>query len=456
MNQEEMQAHLTEASEALEVPGVSAGVYHEGKEYYAFHGVTSIENPLSVDENTLFQFGSTGKTYTSTAIMRLVDQGLVDLDERVRTYVPELKLKDENVAREITVLHLLNHTAGWQGDFFENTGEGDDALARFVETMEKLEQEWQPGTSFSYNNASLNLAGRVIEKVTGKTYEDAIKELLLDPLGLDQTYFLARDIMTRRYAIGHNQNPDGSIKVARPWRESRAGTPSGANVTASAGDQIKWARFHLGDGSGVLPEKMLRQMQEPTVDIGGSALGDHIGISWMLRDVDGVRIVGHGGDTIGQHSSFVMIPEKDFAIAVLTNCGPNGSQVKEDFVKWAFKEFAGVDDRDPEPIDLSEDKLAQYAGTYETIAAKCELTPAGGGLEIKAEIKPETKAQLMDAGEEIPEQPPIPIKLLPGEGDRYIVSDGPAKGMKGYFVRNASGEVESVHVGGRLAIKTSK
>src|SRR5205823_2492861 len=91
---------------------------------------TSVENPLPVEENTLFQFGSTGKTFTATAMMRLVEQGKVDLNEKVRTYVPELKLKDDDVAREVTVLQLFNHTAGWQGDFFADTGRRTQARGR--------------------------------------------------------------------------------------------------------------------------------------------------------------------------------------------------------------------------------------------------------------------------------------------------------------------------------------
>src|SRR5438067_12223737 len=111
-----LQDQVTALADELAVPGVAVGVLHEGEEHYAFHGVTSIENPLPVDESTLFQFGSTGKTFTSTAIMRLVEQGKVSLDAPVRTYVPELRLKDEDVARSVTVLQLLNHTAGRPGD----------------------------------------------------------------------------------------------------------------------------------------------------------------------------------------------------------------------------------------------------------------------------------------------------------------------------------------------------
>ena len=242
-----MQEWVTAAAERLAVPGVAVGVLHAGEEHYAFHGVTSIENPLPVDEHTLFQFGSTGKTFTATAMMRLVEQGLVDLDAPVRTYLPELRLSDEDVARQVTVLQLLNHTAGWSGDVFDNTGDGDDALARYVEAMAGVEQVTPLGSTVSYNNASLSIAGRIIEKVTGKTFEQAIRELLFEPLGLDHCYFFPNEIMTRRFVAGHNQHADGSITVARPWAMARCGNPAGG-ISSNAGDLIAWARFHLGDG----------------------------------------------------------------------------------------------------------------------------------------------------------------------------------------------------------------
>jgi CubicO group peptidase (beta-lactamase class C family) len=460
VNQQQLQEHLSEAAQALEVPGVAVGVYHEGNEHYAFHGVTSIDNPLPVEENTLFQFGSTGKTFTATAMMRLVERGDVDLGKPVRTYLPELKLKDEDVAREVTVLQLFNHTAGWQGDFMESTGYGDDALARYVERMASLEQVMPLGSAVSYNNASLSLAGRVIEKLTGLTFEQGIRQLLLEPLGLEHIFYLAQEIMSHRFAMGHNQHPDGSIKAVRSWGESRGGNPAGANVSSNAGDQIAWARFHMGDGRApdgtrLLSAELLDLMKKPTFDMPGSALGDAVGISWFLRNVDAVQTVGHGGDTFGQHSEFVMVPERDFAITVLTNCGPNGSQLKEDLVRWGLDTYVGVVDRDPEPVALDTAALKQYTGTYETIAAVCQITAANGGLEINVEIKPDTRKILEKQGTEIPQQPPIRLGLLPGDGDRYIVSDGPAKGMKGYFVRGPSGDIEAVHVGGRLATRTT-
>lgn len=136
---------------------------------------SSVDNPLDVDASTLFQFGSTGKTYTATAVMRLVERGEIDLDTPVRRYVPELRLKGEQRAEQVTVLQLLNHTAGWQGDSLKDTGDGDDCLVRYVEHM---------ATLVSYNKASLSLAGHVVATITGTTFEQAVKDLLLEPLGL--------------------------------------------------------------------------------------------------------------------------------------------------------------------------------------------------------------------------------------------------------------------------------
>lgn len=443
-----LQEKVTELAEALAVPGVSVGVLNDGNEEYAYNGITSIENPLEVDENTLFQFGSTGKTFTATAIMRLVEQGNVDLGAKVKTYVPELTLKDKDAEENVTVLQLLNHTAGWDGDVLDSTGDGDDALAKFVERMAESEQVTPLGAAVSYNNASLSLAGRIIEKLTGETYEQAIKELIFEPLAMDNSFFFPNEVMTRRFAAGHQQDEDGSIKVTRPWALPRNGNPAGG-ISSDSRDLIKWAKFHLGDGGGVLSKASLDRMKDPTVDTQGGAIGDFIGISWMLRDVEGVRLVGHGGDTVGQHSDFLMVPGRNFAITTMTNCGPNGSMFNEQLVRWALEHYIGVIERDAVPVKLDDAALAEYTGTYATVAVVCTVTAANGGLLLKADVKPEVWAKVSE--DPMPDQPPFVLGMLEGKGDRYVVAEGEAKGMKGYFARDKAGKVSGVHVGGRLA-----
>src|ERR1700730_10259476 len=124
-------------SRKFNISGVAVGVWADGKEAYACHGVTSIENPLPVDQDTLFLVASVTKTFTATTLMRLVAEGKVELNAPVRRYIPELRLKDEQTADTITVLNLLNHTAGldWR---VNATDEGDDALARYVAKMVEL------------------------------------------------------------------------------------------------------------------------------------------------------------------------------------------------------------------------------------------------------------------------------------------------------------------------------
>lgn len=458
--QNEFAQRVSELTEELAVPGVAAAVLADGEELYAFHGVTSVENPLPVDEKTFFQFGSTGKTYTATAVLRLVESGQVDLDAPVRRYLPDFRVADEDVASKVTVLQLLNHTAGWQGDLMDDTGPGDDALARYVARMQRLVQVTPLGGAASYNNASLSVAGRILEVVTGKTYEQAMRDLILNPLGLQETLFFPNDIMTRRFAVGHNRHEDGRITVARPWALPRGNAPAGG-MSATAHDQMRWARFHLGDGraadgSVVLSAELLKRMQVPTVEMKGSALGDYVGISWLIRDVDGVRLVAHGGTTNGQHSSFALVPERDFAFISLTNCGPNGPELNSRLEKWCLERFLGVRDVEPEALQLAEEALVAYTGRFETIAAVCDISVAGGGLLAKVEIKPEMAAMLRESGEEVPEeQPPIPLAITSLDGDRYVVPTGPGKGMRGYFTRDADGHVDGVHMGGRLATRVA-
>ena len=456
---QELQDKVRELAAEHHVVGVAVGILVDGEEHYAFHGVTSIDNPLPVDEHTYFQFGSTGKTYTATAMMRLVEQGKVDLNAPVRTYLPEFTLKDESVAANVTVLQLFNHTAGWEGDMMDDTGDGDDAIEKYVAKMVKLEQVTPLGATVSYNNAALSVAGHIIEKVTGLTYENAIRELLLKPLGMTETLFFPNEIMTRRFVVGHTRKDEtGEITISRPWWLPRGNMPAGG-ISAVARDQLAWAKFHLGDGTApdgthVLSKESLDLMKQPTAEMPGSALGDYVGISWLMKDVQDVRIVGHGGTTNGQYSEFVTVPERGFALISMTNTGPGGSQLNTQLEKWALEHYLGLVDVEPEQLSLGDEALEQYAGRFETIAATVDLTPEGGRLMAKVELKPHFAAMLREQGEDVPdEQPPVPMALLAGDGDRYVIPDGPAKGMKGYFTRGDDGKVVGVHFGGRLATR---
>ncbi|HEY4019020.1 MAG TPA: serine hydrolase domain-containing protein [Pseudonocardiaceae bacterium] len=444
-------AFVEAAAEKFGVPGVAVAVWADGIETYACHGVTSLENPRPVDENTLYSMGSISKTFTATAMMRLVVQGKVDLDAPVRRYLPELVLQNEEWARQITVLNLLNHTAGLDWRLIVDTGDKDDALAEFVARLVELDQFAAPGTRASYSQAGYNLAGRIIEKVTGLTFERAVQTLVLQPLGLTNTLYAMDDIMARpTVAMGHNADDKGEYAIARQWKDNRANNPGGG-VASSVADQLRWARFHLGDGRApdgteLLPIETLYQMRVPTVELQSSTLGDAIGISWFLRDVEAIRTVGHGGSGNGQFAELLIVAERDFAVVVASNASPTGIPCNQAIVRWALEHYLGVVDRDPEPEPYEAARAAEIVGSYENDVMTFTITTDGTGLSLEVLLKPEIRAA---SDVEIPaDYDPFEFGLLPG--DEYIVTDGALKGQRGFFTRDATGAVVGVDLAGRL------
>src|SRR5215207_7863719 len=122
------------------VPGVAVGVLDQGVVSAQGFGVTNVDHPLPVTSTTLFQIGSITKTFTGTLIMRLAEQGKLELDAPVRRYLPDFRVVDATASAEATVRHLMTHTSGWEGDLFLDTGNGDDAVAKYVATMAEQEQ----------------------------------------------------------------------------------------------------------------------------------------------------------------------------------------------------------------------------------------------------------------------------------------------------------------------------
>jgi CubicO group peptidase (beta-lactamase class C family) len=239
----------------------------------------------------------------------------------------------------------------------------------------------------------------------------------------------------------------------------RSAGPAGG-MSATVGDQLTWARFHLGDGTAkdgtrVLPAELLAAMQQPTAEMPGSALGDAVGISWLLKDVQGTQLVSHGGTTNGQYSDFIMVPSRSFAVTCLSNCGPNGSQLNHEVTKWALEHYLGLKEVELVATDRTDEELAEYTGSFETIAAAMEVTAVRGQLEAAISYKPETLRALRESGEDEPEvQPPFRLGMVEGT-DQYVITEGPAAGMRGYFSRDAAGRVDGVHLGGRLASRVA-
>ncbi|MEU9401012.1 serine hydrolase domain-containing protein [Streptomyces sp. SID4985] len=450
MSQDRLAEFVKAQAAELDIPGVAVGVLLDGREIHASHGVTNLRNPLPVDEKTLFPLASVSKTFTATALMRLVAEGKVDLDAPVRRYVPELKLADEQSAARITVLNLLNHTAGLDWNLIDD-GEGDRSLAGLVARLPQLPLIAPPGARASYSQAGYNLAGRIIEKVTGLPFEQAVATLVLEPVGLADTVYGLSEVMVRKFAVGHNRGDDGELRPARPWGAFKEGARRdnpGGGLASSVSDLLRWARFQLGDGEGVLPAAELRRMREQTVALRASTLGDGFGICWFLHDLDGLHAIGHGGSGNGQFAELLIVPERDFAVVSLANAGPDGYSFNQSVARWALEHYLGVVEKTTEPVPYDESRARQVVGRYEIDAMNLDLATDGTRLTLAVGIKPELREASAD--EMPPDHPAADIGFLPGDGDEYIVTEGGLQGQRGYFSRDTDGTVTGIDLAGRL------
>ncbi len=445
MNTQPLTAQIETVMAQTGVPGVAMGVFYGGQETVVAAGVTNCNHPLPITHDTLFQIGSITKTMTATLAMRLVEQGKLDLDTPIRHYLPTFRLHDAEADQGATLRHLFTHTGGWLGDYFEDTGNGDDALARYVANMADLPQLTPLGQIWSYNNAAFSLAGHVIEAVTGKPFETIAKEMLFAPLGMTMSFLLPGEIMTHRFVVGHIVTPEATT-VATPWPLARSANPAGA-VISTVPDMLRYARFHLNrgktdDGEQLIQPKTIAAMQTKQADAGSMA--DAVGISWMLADLDGVRTVSHGGATTGQIAQLVMVPARNFALVILTNAN-RGREVTRDLTNWALEHYLGIRQTAPQLQQLNTEALQPYIGYYAAQLTDVEVTSADGGLILQVIPKGGFPDKNSPPG---PKPAPSPATFF-GE-DRIVITEGASKDAKCEFLRDAQGTIAWLRVGGRV------
>jgi len=438
---------LPELMERFRVPGVAAGTLSDGVEDISTAGVTSIDNPLPVQPTTLFQIGSITKTITATAILRLIEQSVVELEAPVRRYLPDLRLSDEDVASRLTLRHLLTHSAGFVGDFFEDTGWGDDALERYVTMLADLPQLVPLGALFSYCNSGFAVAGRVIERMCGKSYEQATRELVLEPLGMHHSYFFPAEVMTHRFVVGHQSpfDPAEDVYVLRPWPIPRPGSAMGG-LSSCVPDLLAYARFALGGGpANFLSDELRVLMHSPLAPAGNYA--DAIGTAWMLRDVDGVRVVEHGGATYGQQATLKIVPERNFAQVVLTNSS-RGGELHTELSIALLREHLGLDSSEPALLSPAAEALNEYVGHYEAWLDSADVSVADHQLVVNR-----TPKGGFPTRDTPPSPPPPPTRWSFWAKDRILGVEGPMQHARAEFVRDSAGKITHLRIGGRLAAR---
>jgi CubicO group peptidase (beta-lactamase class C family) len=427
--------------EACHVPGMAIGVLADGEELTEGLGVTDPRAPLGVDADTLFQIGSISKTFAAALTALLAQRGRLDLDAPLRDYLPEFQVADADATKRVTPRHLLSHNAGWLGDHFEMD---NPSLELAVARMRWMPQLYPLGELWSYNNAAFYVAGRLLEVVGGKPYAMQITQEFLNPLGMSDTGYRLTDLLTAKVAMGFSAvyKPEDEAKPGR-WYGVGAVDPVGG-LSSTVNNLLRWARFMIDGkdnaGNEILNEasrEALRELRTP------GAVDTFSGLSWFTQDVEGVRLMHHGGSMIYQESLLLIAPERNVAFVALTN-SERGSESIRPVKKAALSAFLDITEPELETVEGTAATLAQYAGEYQAALSAYNLTIEGNTLLLKARPEAGSLAQVKS-----PEPPPTRLALTERQ-DILKALDVPYTGTLAEFLGDDQGEIVWMRIGGRV------
>ncbi len=389
---EHWQRRLAALAERHHVPGAALGILRVGhgradELVAAAFGVLNKDTGVAVTTDTVFQIGSITKIWTTTVLMQLVDEGLVDLDAAVVELLPELRLADPAVTKRVTMRHLLTHTSGIDGDVFTDTGRGDDCVERYVASLDAVRQTHPLGATWSYCNSGFVLAGRVIEKLTGGTWDKAVRDRIFAPLGLEHTITLPEEALLHRAAVGHVSEGADEPSRATVWMLPRSMGPAGI-IGSTVADLLGFARMHLTggvgpDGARVLDAASATAMTQLEAEL-PAKVGDSWGIGWSRFDWNGRRLIGHDGNTHGQSAFLRLLGDEGLAVALLTN-GGSTRDLYQDLYREIFAALADVDM--PRPLSPPAAPVAvdarPHVGTYERAGSRLEVLTTDDGPVLR-------------------------------------------------------------------------
>jgi CubicO group peptidase (beta-lactamase class C family) len=328
-------------------------------------------------------------------LMRLVERGLADLDTPVVRVLPEFRVGDPGMSSQVTLRHLLIHASGIDGDFFHDTGRGDDCLERYVEACTELHWLHAPDVNMSYCNTGYSILDRVIEVLAGMTWDAALGDLLLSPLGLADTHTLPEQVLRYRAAWGHETDPDGQLVPASTWGLPRSAGPAGT-INATAADVISFARLHMRgglapDGARLLSEETVSAMRTPQIVVPNPfGKGDRWGLGWALFDWDSPGVYGHDGATVGQMATLRVVQAAGVAIVVLAN-SDRAAGLFHELTSELLHELLGLAIPAPlapptAPVEPDPAELRRHVGVYERTGVRFEAMVNDRELVLRVQL----------------------------------------------------------------------
>jgi CubicO group peptidase (beta-lactamase class C family) len=368
---EEMEAFLDAFFEAkmaeLHIPGAAIVVVQDGKVFLAKgYGLADLAHQTPVDPTkTAFRAGSVSKLFTWTAVMQVAERGLLDLDTDVNRYLTDFRVPD-TYPQPVTLAHLLTHTAGFEDRWIGSATRGPEELEPLSQVLANAmpQRVEAPGVVHSYSNYGTGLAGHLVEQVSGRPFDQYVEEHILRPLGMDGTTFRQPipEALAANMATGYTY-ADGTLEAA-PLIYQKIG-PEGA-MTLTPIDMAAFMIAHLHEGEygnirilePTTAQEMHRQQFTHHPELPGMTYG------FKERTINGLRVIGHGGDIHTFASQMVLIPEEDLGFFVVYNRYDDA--FREQLISAFFDHYYPAQGEDPVPqaIEMSSEHLERFAGSY--------------------------------------------------------------------------------------------
>jgi CubicO group peptidase (beta-lactamase class C family) len=434
INTGEIDSVATLALKTFNVPGMAVAVIKDGKVIHSMgYGVRSIKTNQPVDEFTLFGIASNTKAFTAAALGMLADEKKLDWDDRVINYIPEFTMYDPYVTREFTIRDLLSHRSGLglgAGDLMI-WPENSRPLNEIIHNLRYLKPVSSFRSKYDYDNLMFLVAGEIITRVSGMSYEDFIEKRIMQPLGMSKSVISFERIINNQNFIDPHVPVNGVLQLAdrTPWTISDAAGGIYSNIS----DMSKWIIMQMddgryGNGQRLFSEKVHKDMWTPVTPQRLSGPGDYnahfsaYGLGWGLSDAKGYLRVGHGGALMGMVSLVTMIPEMKLGILVFTNQQSEGSmravtgfildrffgvQRADRIKQYSLAEQKSFNDaktvtetiwKDIEAVERSNSEkidTRSYTGTYsDKWFGSVSITEKNGSLWFAAEKSPKLSGEM--------------------------------------------------------------
>ena len=325
---------------AFDVPGIAVAVIKDGKVIHSKgYGVRSLNTMQKMDENTLFGIASNSKAFTAAALGMLVDEGKIKWDDKVRDYIPEFKLYSPYVSEEFTIRDLLTHRSGLglgAGDLMFFPDSSDFVLKDIIYNLRFLKPVSGFRTKYDYDNNLYIVAGEVIARVSGQSWDDFIDDRILKPIGMSHSAASFDRLKDKSDVIDGHAPVDGKVQVIA--RSTSKVDHAAGGIYSSIADLSKWVVLQLakgkyGDGSGtqLFSQEVHEEMWTPQTIIpvhGPSPYNTHFagyGLGFFISDAKGYKQISHTGGLEGMVTQITMIPELQLGIIVLTNQQEGGA-----------------------------------------------------------------------------------------------------------------------------------